>query len=104
MIVDCRYLFVQDKFAAKKGIVSMESTRARNRKNVVTLSGQALTGFIKIFIAAFTSFMVSATEVFGMEPAFYVILIPVMSSVVSMILFCTSPELKRHFLPSPDLP
>ncbi len=61
------------------------------------MSGQALTSVIELFLSNFLLVMINSESVFGLERVLFVILNPMMTNLVSVILFLTSPELKRHY-------
>ena len=71
--------------------------KARHRKNVITLTGQASSFAIETVLAAFAVVTINSENVFGLERATYVVVMPVISSTLAVMMFATSPELKRHY-------
>ena len=77
--------------------MTQDVVQRRNRSNVTTLSGQALTSFMEVTLINISLVLINSERVIGLERAAYVILTSLVSTITSVALVLTSPELKREY-------
>ncbi len=85
-------LFNHDKSMVKS--LGLDTIRSRNRRNAITLGGQAVCFAIEVtFLISFAIVM----NLGGVDRALYVISMPVGSAMTSIGNLAASPEVKRYF-------
>ncbi len=92
-------IFKQDKSFAQKNVVSKDKVAARDRKNTITLTGQVLVFFVELFAAGFAGYQMNRKSESGIGRTAVPIMTSLVSTIISLINFVTSPELKKYYLP-----
>ncbi len=88
---------IRDEDLFKTGVLSADKIAGRNRKNAITLTGQAVSfatqlAFMVIFL------LIIRTGWAPFERSTFPILVPIQSSLISLVMFLASPELRKHYL------
>lgn len=91
------YQYNHNKNMVRNGVLSGERLRQRQQRNVVTMSGQAMTFLVQLTFFAIAQVSINVKSVQVLEPASLPVYLIVVSALVSLTQICASPEMRDHY-------